>query len=405
MTLRLRLTLLYGSLFLLAGVVLLGVTYLLMDQSLTGSGMRPASRTVAVIPGEAVTAATATPATPLDPGFVQTRTITTAELRKIIDEGNQEVLNSLLAQGAIALTITALAAFGAGWLLAGRALRPLHRITATAKGVAVSRDLSARIGYRGPRDDVKELADSFDVMMERLDRSFDGQRRFVANASHELRTPLALNRTMVDIAMRRPSATDDVKRLGTDLLVVNARHERLIDGLLALADSENPIVDPVPADLRPYAARAVELLPEGLKVTARLEPAPVTGDPVLLERLVQNLVENAVKHNDARGEIAIETRSDGGETVLTVASTGPVIDPAAVEGLFEPFRRLQDRTLSADGAGLGLSIVRAIAAAHDGTLTAAAPPLGGLAVTVRLPVTPSEVVEDPRTGGSASPSR
>ncbi|WP_198679260.1 sensor histidine kinase [Thermomonospora amylolytica] len=305
---------------------------------------------------------------------------------------HQATLNSLLTQGGIALGAVGAAAVGLGWLMADRALRPVHQVTETARRVAHSHNLTERIGYDGPRDDVKELADTFDDMLSRLARSFDAQRRFVANASHELRTPLAINRTLVDVAVRRADATEDVRRLGESLLVVNARHERLIDGLLTLAGSENAVVERTPVDLADVAAHVLDLAgteagERGVTVRRTLGRAVTAGDPVLMERLVQNLVENAIRHNVARdGVIEVTTRWWPGFAELTVRNTGPVVPPYEIETIFEPFRRLRgDRVGSERGAGLGLSIVRAIATAHGGEVTAAPRDGGGLVVTVRLP--------------------
>ncbi|RFU41604.1 sensor histidine kinase [Actinomadura logoneensis] len=303
-------------------------------------------------------------------------------------------LDSVLTQGAIALGLVALAALGLGWLMADRALRPVQRITETARRVARSHDLTERIGYDGPRDEVRELADTFDTMLGRLSRAFDGQRRFVANASHELRTPLAINRTLVDVAVRRRGASEDVRRLGESLLVVNERHERLIDGLLTLAGGENEVTERVPLDLADVARHVVDLAAaEGgeaaerdVTVRGELDPAPTAGDPVLLERLVQNLVENAVRHNHRGGTCRVLTGVHDGWTELTVTNTGPVVPAYETETIFEPFRRLgAERVRSDRGSGLGLSIVRAVAGAHGGTAAASPNPRGGLRVTVRLP--------------------
>ncbi|WP_206681566.1 HAMP domain-containing sensor histidine kinase [Actinomadura sp. J1-007] len=283
------------------------------------------------------------------------------------------------------------AALAFGWLIADRALRPVQRITETARRVARSHDLTERIAYAGPRDDVKELADTFDTMLGRLARAFDGQRHFVANASHELRTPLAINRTLVDVAVRRPDATEDVKRLGESLLVVNGRHERLIDGLLTLAGSENTVTDASALDLADVAGHVLdqagaEAAARGIGTARELSPAPVAGDPVLLERLVQNLVENAVRHNRDGGDLTVATGVRNGWAEVAVANTGPVVPPYEIETIFEPFRRLgTDRVRSDRGSGLGLSIVRATAQAHGGTVTASPRPSGGLTVTVHLP--------------------
>ncbi|RMI47911.1 sensor histidine kinase [Actinomadura harenae] len=310
------------------------------------------------------------------------------------DDFQKATLDSVLTQGAIALGLVALAALGLGWLMADRALRPVQRITETARRVARSHDLTERIGYDGPRDEVRELADTFDTMLGRLSRSFDGQRRFVANASHELRTPLAINRTLVDVAVRRRGASEDVRRLGESLLVVNERHERLIDGLLTLAGGENEVTERTPLDLADVARHVVDLAAaEGgeaaerdVTVRGELSPAPADGDPVLLERLVQNLVENAVRHNHRGGTCRVMTGVHDGWTELTVTNTGPVVPAYETETIFEPFRRLgAERVRSDRGSGLGLSIVRAVAGAHGGTAFASPNPGGGLRVTVRLP--------------------
>jgi signal transduction histidine kinase len=410
-TIRLRLTLLYTGLFLCAGIVLLGLTYLLVQNTLQQPG-EPQE-------GDRVFAGTAAPPAKdvtLPPGAGEAISVqkVQSELIKSRKDVQRETLNALLTQGGIALGLVGAAGLGFGWLLADRALRPVHAITETARRVARSHDLTERIAYEGPRDDVKELADTFDTMLGRLARAFDGQRRFVANASHELRTPLAINRTLVDVAVRRPDATDDVKRLGESLLVVNGRHERLIDGLLTLAGTENVVVDAGPLDLADVAGHvlqqaAAEARGRGVTIDRRLGPAPTAGDPVLVERLVQNLVENAVRHNHDGGELYLATRGRDGWAEVVVTNTGPVIPAYEVETIFEPFRRLgNDRVRSDRGSGLGLSIVRATATAHGGTVTATPREGGGLVVTVRLPSRvhgPAAVPPPARFGEIASPAR
>jgi signal transduction histidine kinase len=382
-----RLTLLYTGLFLCAGIVLLGLTYLLLKSSLPQQA-EPLDVNQVVAGGSEEHSFTPPPGE--RPGEVTVRRVE-GVLTKERENYRRETLNALLTQGGVALGVVAAAGLGFGWLLADRALRPVHTITETARRVARSHDLTERICYEGPRDDVKELADTFDTMLGRLARAFDGQRRFVANASHELRTPLAINRTLIDVAVRRPDATDDVKRLGESLLVVNGRHERLIDGLLTLAGSENIAVDAAPLDLAEVAGHVLrQAAPEArardLTTDRRLGPAPTSGDPVLVERLVQNLVENAVRHNRDGGELSVATRGRDGWAELTVTNTGPVVPGYEIETIFEPFRRLgNDRVRSDRGSGLGLSIVRATATAHGGTVTAEPRHGGGLTVTVRLP--------------------
>ncbi len=384
-TIRMRLTLLYTGLFVGTGIVLLGLTYLLVQNNLQRQAEPPDRLFTAGT--EAPAGSSRVVAVPGEPSR--------ADVQRVLVAGREdyqrETLNALLTQGGIALGLVGAAGLGFGWLLADRALRPVHAITDTARRVARSHDLTERIAYEGPRDDVKELADTFDTMLGRLARAFDGQQRFVANASHELRTPLAINRTLIDVAVRRPDATDDVKRLGESLLVVNGRHERLIDGLLTLAGTENAVADAAPLDLADVAGHVLEQAgPEararGVTTDRRLGPAPTSGDPVLVERLVQNLVENAIRHNHDGGDLSVTTRGRDGWAEIAVANTGPVVPGYEVETIFEPFRRLgNDRVRSDRGAGLGLSIVRATATAHGGTVTASPRPGGGLTVTVRLP--------------------
>ncbi|TDD32979.1 HAMP domain-containing histidine kinase [Nonomuraea terrae] len=306
-----------------------------------------------------------------------------------------DVLGDVRTFGWIAVGAGTAAAFGLGWRSSGLVLRPLRKVTETARRVAQSHDLTERIGHRGPRDEVGELAETCDTMLERLARAFDGQRRFVANASHELRTPLTINRTLVDVAVRRQDATEDVKRLGESLLLVNARNERLIDGLLALAEGERAVLDRRPFDLSDVAEHVLDQAAQeaaGRQVTVHqlLDPAPTAGEAVLVERLVQNLVENGIRHNHPDGEVWVTTRRRADRVELLVANTGLQVPPYEIETIFEPFRRLHgDRLGSERGSGLGLSIVRVIADAHGGTVTASPRDEGGLTITVELPAEPA----------------
>ncbi len=377
---RVRLTVLYAGLFLLAGVVLLGVTYGLLKPRLAAAAK-------VGIPGVAIGTGA------LNAKGTQTIVVDGQEttldqvLQKKQSAFVDDALNSLLTEGGIALVAVGVVAFGFGWLISERALRPVHAITAAARRVAADRGLHERISLTGPRDEIKELADTFDEMLERLDRSFDGQRRFVANASHELRTPLALNRALVEVAVTRPDASADARSLGETLLAVNARHERLIDGLLTLADSENGLSERTAVDLREVAAHVLDQVPvNGVAVRRSLAACPCVGDPVLLERLVQNLVENAVRYNEPDGWLSVTAGVVDGQAVLTIENTGPAVAPYETETIFVPFRRLHgDRVRSDRGVGLGLSIVRAVARAHGGDATAVPRTGGGLVVTVRLP--------------------
>ncbi|MFI6299172.1 sensor histidine kinase [Nonomuraea sp. NPDC050790] len=366
--LRMRLTLIYGGLFFLAGSALLWITYLLTARSLNGKfvkvlGARP--------PGSA--------APDSDVMFQQTQ----IEMEQRADKA----LNEVLQWSISAMVMIGLAAVVIGYLVADRALKPLNTVTETARRLSES-TLHERIALEGPQDEVKRLADTFDAMLGRLHRVFDAQRRFIANASHELRTPLAINRTVLEVSLEEPEASPDLKALARALLGTNARYERLIEGLLLLAQSEQELTTRKPVQLERVVRTALELTPakRGVTVHEDLRPAVVEGDPLFLERCVFNLVENAIKYNARDGHVWITLReSYGGGGAVTVENTGPMVSPFEVEDLFEPFRRNGDRVQSGRGAGLGLSIVRAIAEAHGGTVTAKPRSEGGLSVTVRLP--------------------
>ena len=282
------------------------------------------------------------------------------------------------------MTIVSVAA---GWLLAGRALRPLRDITATARRVS-GENLGERIGLKGPADELKELADTFDGMLARLDGAFASQRHFVANASHELRTPLAIMRTEVDVSLADPDATvEDLRRMGDAVRETIDRCERLIEGLLMLARSEAATGREAPADLAALAADCITDLrarAEEAQVDVQddLAPAWTRGEPALLERMIANLLDNGIRHNEPGGWLRASTRSESGRVRLTVANGGPRIDPADAATLIEPFRRL-DR--GAGGFGLGLSIVRSVVEAHGGTLDVSTPADGGLTVRIELP--------------------
>ncbi|MBW6434563.1 HAMP domain-containing histidine kinase [Actinoplanes hulinensis] len=376
-TLRLRLTLVYFGFFMIAGVVLLGITYLLFRQKLPlslipPSGDRELKRIL----------------------HVNDVTLTGEAADRFMEAQAAEVSRSLLQMEVVAFVLVAVVAFASAWALTGRMLSPLHRVTATARRIAAApaseRGLHQRIDLHGPDDEVKELADTFDSMVERLEHTFDTQRRFVANASHELRTPLTLNRALVELAMHRRTASPDVLRLGEDLLKINSRHERLIEGLLLLARSEQELADHSPVDLADVVVHvaeqtAAEAATADVKVTVVAGPAPAVGDGLLLEQMTRNLVENGIRHNTGPGGwVRVES---GPGPSITVGNSGPVVPPYDLPTLFEPFRRLDgDRITSAKGSGLGLSIVRSVAHAHGGTVTARPRDGGGLVVTVTLPV-------------------
>ncbi|MFB9962680.1 sensor histidine kinase [Sinosporangium siamense] len=296
-----------------------------------------------------------------------------------------------LERGVLALAGVGLLSLVIGYFIADRALRPIQQMTATARRLSDSTLAHERIALKGPSDELKELADTFDAMLTRLNTAFDTQRRFVANASHELRTPLTINRTVLEISLSDPEASEDLKTLGRTLLEVNARNERLIEGLLLLARSERELGVRKPVDLKDVAETAVgQLSPwaeeANVTITTDLHSAETVGDPVLLERCVANLVENAIKYNiPESGRVWVRTGMVEGALVVQVANTGPHVPAYEVNSLFEPFRRLAaDRVDSAKGSGLGLSIVRAVVQVHGGNVAALPREGGGLVVTVRL---------------------
>jgi signal transduction histidine kinase len=315
--------------------------------------------------------------------------------------------------GAVALLVVSGLGVVATWAVVGRALRPLKRVTAIAQRLG-GENLDERIGYAGPDDEVAELAATFDAMLDRLAEAFDAQRRFVANASHELRTPLAVIRTEVDVTLSAPDADlAEYRHMARVVRDASQRASGLVEALLVLARSEaqsgRRLARRVPADLATSAQAALEAMSKEadrmrLRITAQLEPAPVVGDPSLLDRLAGNLVENAVRYNYLHGQIWVHTSAAGGQARLVVANTGFEVDQADVPGLFEPFRRGGRERTGGRGFGLGLSIVRAVCDAHGGSVSAVARDGGGLEVTVTLPAMtaadrPSQVTQSARDGG------
>ncbi|MDA8371694.1 MAG: ATP-binding protein [Nocardiopsaceae bacterium] len=363
-SLRTRLTLIYGMLFFAAGSLLVLLNYVIVAGLLD-------SLTFTVAPDSPYAN---------DPAALE-------EVKKTYIEN---VLAEVTRFSVLALVIVGLLAVALGYVVAGRALSPLHKITRTARRLS-ERSLHERIALGGPDDEIRELADTFDDMLERLDRAFDGQRRFVANASHELRTPLAINRTLLEVALSDPDASADLKTVGRTLLETNSRHEHLIDGLLFLAKSDRELDVRTLVDLGEVAGTVLSQLSadideSGLTLRSDLRAASVTGDPVLLERLVANLVENALRYNVDNGEITVRSGIYEGAPSVQVENSGPVIPGYEIEGLFEPFRRGSgDRVSSGRSAGLGLSIVRSVVRAHGGTVSAWPRGGGGLVVTVSLP--------------------
>ncbi|NEB08383.1 HAMP domain-containing histidine kinase [Streptomyces coelicoflavus] len=385
-TIRIRLTLLYGGMFLIAGILLLSIIYLLAAQAVR-TGNEPLYKIVDFT--DLKVSSSTCPV--VDNGGLSLSDFNAA-ISDCMDHQRKVALDNLLSRSLLALLGLAVIAFAFGYAMAGRVLSPLGRITRTARAVAGS-DLSRRIELDGPDDELKELADTFDDMLERLQRAFTAQQRFVGNASHELRTPLAINRTLLEVHLSDPGAPVELQQLGKTLLATNERSEQLVEGLLLLARSDNQIVERKPVDLAEVAGQAIDQVhaeadAKGVELRGTREAAVVQGNGVLLERIALNLVQNAVRYNVAeQGWVEVTTAVEGGQAVLVVTNTGPVVPAYEVDNLFEPFRRLRtERTGSDKGVGLGLSIARSVARAHGGHIYAQPREGGGLVMRVTLPV-------------------
>lgn len=369
-TLRLRLTLLNGILLVGAGVILVLLAWLMVSESLHPVDELRAGSTVTLRDGRTREAL--------------------AWQTEMVEQASREVL----VKGFSALIAVGLIGVALAYLMAGRALRPLHYVTQTAQRLG-EETLDQRIRYSGADDEVAELARTFDAMLDRLTAAFESQKRFVANASHELRTPLAVMRTEIDVTLSDDEAdVAEYRRMAKVVRNASERANGLVDALLVLARSEaqsgRRLVRKVPADLATSvynALSAVKAEAERLKldVSTELAPAPVVGDPSLLDRLAGNLIENAIRYNHLLGQLWLRTESVGGQARLVVGNTGYEVEPGDVPGLFEPFQRGGWERTGSRGSGLGLSIVRAVCDAHGGTVSAVALEGGGLEVTVALP--------------------
>ncbi|MCK2241400.1 MULTISPECIES: ATP-binding protein [unclassified Crossiella] len=377
LTVRVKLTALYGALFLGSGAVLLTVIYLLVRDQLS---FRLGTAVARTIPMEGLQASTALRQTRPDGTLAF---LPAAEVTRAVEA---TTLETLLLISILSLIGVAAVSVAAGWWLSGRVLRPLHTITATAQRLSSS-NLHERLAIKGPPDELTELAETFDRMLDRLESSFDSQRRFVANASHELRTPLAVQRAAVQIGLAGNPTPEKAAEIREQLLTANRRIERLIDGLLVLARSDRGLAKRTKVDLHTVVAEAVEQYraeagQREIELQVRITEATVSGDRVLLTQLVTNLVSNAIRHNTEGGTVWVRTDVFGG---LTVSNTGPKVPAGQIPQLFEPFRRGEGRTDKGEGAGLGLSIVDSITRAHGGTVKAEPRPDGGLRVKVELP--------------------
>ena len=302
---------------------------------------------------------------------------------------SDEVMRRLAVQYALGVLGAGLVALGLGWAIAGHALAPLRRIVATARRVADGR-LDERVALDGPRDELRELSKTLDDMLDRLEAAMESQRRFVANASHELRTPLTVIRTEADVTLADPSATsEDLRAMGRVVLETTDRMDALLEGLLLLARSSRGGLRQEPVDLAAVARRVVAGAEEraaaaGIRLSLAAEAVSTLGEEVLLERMLGNLVDNALRHNVAGGFADVSVSGGGDKVLVEVANGGPRIAPEALARLTEPFQRL-DRCSDRIGSGLGLSIVRAVAEAHGGSVELLARHEGGLGVRVALP--------------------
>ncbi|HWE58112.1 MAG TPA: ATP-binding protein [Solirubrobacteraceae bacterium] len=379
---RSRLTLLYMSLFALGGAALVAITYVLVVHSLHPSATTAIPRATSRAIAGCITAVHRHGS---HGSMQKCAALYVIGVQAGVAAQRNTTANHLLSYSLLGLAGMTLLAAVAGWGLAGRILRPVQRLTAAARA-ASEQDLSQRIGLQGPRDELRELADTFDNMLARLDHAFASQRQFIANASHELRTPLTVMRTAIDVVLGKPQPTlEELVSMAGEVRQAVNHSERLIEVLLILARGEQARAFREPLDLAAVVEDALDgRTANGITSTVTLDEAPVTGDGVLLERLVANLLDNAELYNLAGGTVEVSTATDNGESLVRIANTGHVIPPDQVERLLLPFTRLDDRTRHR-GFGLGLALVSSIATVHNGTVHATAVATGGLDITVRLP--------------------
>jgi signal transduction histidine kinase len=386
---RARIALACAGLFLVTGGAFVAATYTLVDHSLPSTAVtnpdKPLMRSCSIAQ--------------------QNRTLSGAQVAKCkqafgvaADFGaamqRANDLHQLLLWSLVGLGVATIVAGLLGWAIGRRILVPLHKVTGAARR-ASQEHLNERIGLDGPHDELKELADTFDDMLDRLDLAFASQRRFVANASHELRTPLTSMRTLIDVVMAKPTrTTGQLETVVGRVREALDQSEAIIDGLLTLARSDRGLTTREPVDLEAAAQDAIDQSSGAARASmivteADLSAAPTLGDRVLVERLVANLVDNAVRYNRTGGSVQVETGTDHGQSYISVTNTGPLVPEAKVASLFEPFTRLDQRVANGQGVGLGLSIVASVVAAHRAHLQADALPNGGLKITVGFTTTAS----------------
>jgi signal transduction histidine kinase len=390
---RARIALACAGLFLFAGAALVVATYALVDHSLgapaAASQSSNARGSLLVQECEAEKAdRTEEPGSPATPAECQQAIF--GGIRLGAADQRASDLHELLLWSLGGLGVATIMAGVLGWATGRRILLPLHTVTAAARRTS-QEHLGERISFDGADDELKELADTFDDMMARLDRAFASQRRFVANAAHELRTPLTSARTLIDVAMAKPArTTGQLEVLAVRVREALGQSEALIEGLLTLAQSDRGLASYEPADLEAAAQDAMDQVSTAARdskivIDADLSPGPALGDRILLERLAVNLIDNAVRYNVTGGSVRVVTGTGDGISYISVTNTGPLVPESAVESLFEPFMRLDGRAGNGRGVGLGLSIVASVVNAHYGHLQAEALPSGGMTISVRLP--------------------
>jgi len=380
-TVRLRLTLLFASLVLVSGAALVGITYLLFDHWWSGGSVITSTvKHIYQLRGATSGATKGLPAA----ARVSVQ-MPDAKARAKAADLRQLLVVSSIAMGAV----VALSA-GLGWFVAGRVLRPIRTITTSVREISED-NLHARLAAPGPDDELKELADTFDQLLQRLETAFEAQRQFAANASHELRTPLTFERTLLEVALADPDCTvDSLRATCQRLLALGVQQEQLIESLLTLAQSQSGLASRAPVDLGKAAQDAVtsrisQLAEAGLRIDTDINPALISGDGQLIGRLITNLLDNAIRYNTPAGFVSLRTAPEDGHCVLTVANSGPHITPEQVTRLHRPFERLGPaRTGAGDGAGLGLSIVASITRAHGAELSLTPRAEGGLIACVKF---------------------
>ncbi|NGN66166.1 HAMP domain-containing protein [Streptomyces sp. A7024] len=406
-TLRLRLTLLYGGLFLASGVALLAVTYVLVGQAVPGI----LAKNVIPAPEGSARPSGDSKGRLLEPGADDAQGILgvpPGDQHAAVERQKSAVMEQLLIQSGIALALMLVLAIVLGWIIAGRILRPLRTITATAQSISAT-SLHRRLALQGSDPELKELGDTFDGLLSRLEDAFEAQRRFVANASHELRTPLARQRALGQVALADPNAdTSSLRAAHERILAAGEQQERLLEALLTLARGQAGLDVREPFDLAGLTRQVIQSRePEAelrnIVFLPSVAPAVAMGHRNLAERLITNLVDNALRHNAPNGWVDVDTRSTDGRATLTVTNTGPVVPADAIDQLYQPFQRLEGtRTAHSEGLGLGLSIVLAIANAHGATVATRARPEGGLTVSVTFPAVNGRDHHTPTRPGQAT---